>query len=118
MRAYVYHPGEDAAHGVGVLVSRAFMSDGLHVYRALLFIEGEGHEGGPLDIGQRCAGCSKATGVDENFNAHKSKGGLTHVFASLVIFTGSEEEEESKLEQFCYDPLVCIATLEVPPTLV
>ena len=88
MRAYVYHPAEDAAHGAGVLVFRAFISDGLPVYRALLFIEGEGHEGGPLDIGQRCTGFSKTTGVDEKSNVHQSKGGLTHVFASLVIFTG------------------------------
>ena len=114
----VLHPVEYVVHGAGVLVAGVSISNGIPADRVILVVEGEGHKGGLLELGQGCVGCSKATGVDEQLNACQSEGYQKHVFAYLAIINRSTEEEEPKVDKVCDVPLVCIPIVEVQPTLI
>ena len=57
-------------------------------------------------------------GVNEILNAFQTEGGQTRVFAPISIFARLEEEEETRVEQFCDGPLMFIPIVEVSATLV
>ena len=58
----VFYPGEDVAHGAGVLVAGSSMPNGISIDHVLMIFECESHEVGFVERRKGCVGGAKDDG--------------------------------------------------------
>ena len=93
----VFHPVEDEAHGAGIVVSVTTISNGIPKDRVLLVIEGECHEYGLSECGERCVGGVNTKDFDKKLNVCHMEGGQTRVSVPPLQYPPGQQRKKKPM---------------------